>query len=69
MCKWMNMEDMRIRLLLTPKQYYYYTEHISKGRSQTEIAKERGVTRAAVSKSVQEARERILKYMEGGKRK
>lgn len=63
------IRDARLRLLLTPKQYTYYQQHIVEGRSMTAIAEDAGVTRAAVSKSLQDARSRVLRYLEGGVKK
>ena len=59
------ISDARLRLLLTPKQFQYYQLHIMQGRTMSDIAAEYGVTRAAVSKSLCDARARVLKYMEG----
>ena len=63
------IHDARLRMLLTPKQYTYYQQHIIEGRSMTAIAEDAGVTRAAVSKSLQDARRRVLRYLEGGVKK
>ena len=59
------ISDARLRLLLTPKQFQYYQQHFVHGRTMSDIAAEQGVTRAAVSKSLSDAKQRVLKYMEG----
>lgn len=61
------IDNVRLQILLTPKQYRYYQLHIVEGRTMTSIAEETGVSRAAVSKSLKEARVRVLRYLDTGK--
>ena len=67
MVKEFPIDNVRLQILLTPKQYLYYQEHIINHRKMVDIAAEYGVTRAAVSKCLTEARARVLRYLDTGK--
>lgn len=67
MVKEFPIDNVRLQILLTPKQYLYYQEHIINHRTMVDIAAEYGVTRAAVSKCLTEARARVLRYLDTGK--
>lgn len=61
------IDNVRLQILLTPKQFLYYVGHYQEHRTMTDIAAEHGVTRAAVSKSLTDARKRVLRYLDTGK--
>lgn len=62
-----QVDNVRLRILLTPKQYLYYDAYCNEHRTMTDIAAQYGVTRAAVSKSLTDARKRVLRYLDTGK--
>lgn len=61
------VDNVRLQILLTPKQYLYYVGHVVEHKTMTDIAAQYGVTRAAVSKSLTDARKRVLRYLDTGK--
>lgn len=61
------IDNVRLQILLTPKQYLYYVGHFQEHRTMSDVAAQYGVTRAAVSKSLTDARNRVLRYLDTGK--
>lgn len=61
-----DMNDPRIRLLLTRQEYNYLTAYLSGDKTMTQIAADAGVTRSAVSRRIKSAKARLQKYLEGG---
>lgn len=61
------IDNVRLQILLTPKQYLYYVGHFQEHRTMSDVATQYGVTRAAVSKSLTDARNRVLRYLDTGK--
>lgn len=60
------MNDMQLKLILTPKQYSYFKAYNEEKLTMTEIAERFSVNQPTVSRTLKKAKIRIMNYMEEG---
>lgn len=61
-----DLNDPRIRLLLTRQEYNYLNAYLTGEKTMEQIGLENGVSRSAVSRRIKSAKARLQKYLKGG---